>query len=338
VAGKYADRFRPQPHEPGGPDVVHLGVVDHSIGTDLDHEDAHLLEPARGQAWHRSAMARLALVVAVAVGVAGGAYGWEQWRVHKTDVASRSAVDLVASGMTLDFSGNGDLSVGLTYRNDGAHELVVRDAWFESPNLEPLGDPSVLEIAPGGHKGHFFTMGVACPNDQGSSIDPPLLHVKVETADGAVRDIALESDLLGAQVADWVFNNCMSMSYVPTAFAETYADFTLVAASEDGLTVHTEANLGFGADVAVRIDSVEPSTPAYAVEYAVGDTFGDFGPSMTIDFQVADCARALDATEADMMVTIFGAIEGTSPGQLTTYPTPQLAIALTRLAERSCQG
>ncbi len=342
MAGKYADRFRSQqPTGAAGADVVDLGQVELStgIGPDLDQDRAARLEPTGLEPWHRSAIARLALVVAVIVGVVGGAYGWGQWQAHEADVATRSAVDLVASAMTLDYSVDGEVSVGLTYQNDGAYKIIVRDAWFESEHLKPAGGPPVLEIAPGGHKAHFFTMGVVCPS-RGVAIEPPPLHVRVETVDGVIRDRVLENGFLGLQVVDWVTNTCASLGYEPTDFAETYADFTYVAASDDGLMVHTEVTLGFGVGVQMRVDSVEPMTPAFSIDYAIGDPSAgsSFGaePIILIDFRVADCAMALVATERDMMLIISGAIDGNAVGQTTTYPSSQLAIALTRLTDRAC--
>jgi len=337
MTGKYADRFRP-PSSAQDRDVLDLGEIDTRSDRFLDDRDeVEGLEQVPRRRWHESWATRIALLVTLLVGAAGGAIGWERWQVHEAEVASRSSVELVASAVTLNYAAEDEIAIALTYRNEGEHEVILRDVRFDSDRLVPLSDPDVLEIAPGDSETHVFTVRAQCPNGVDDVVGPPDLVVTVETVDGIVGNRVINSDLVGAEVVDW-FGYACQVDYSPT-FAESFAEVIAVTPGENGTVVRALIFFSVGESGEVAISNVEAGSPAFTVIYTVGDMTSSTSfeaPPITVVYRVGDCDRARQASDQDMSVTITGAYEGTAPGELLVYPSATLAAELVRLTERSC--
>jgi hypothetical protein len=336
MPAKYGDRFRNTPTTPLR-EVIDLGEIgDHSSQPDDQAGDSPAEWSPSGRAWHESWSARLALVAALVVGVVAGGFGLDRWRSYEATVAARSAVDLFASVSTMEYSDADKISIGVRYRNDGEHDLKIRDVRLDTNRAVLIEDPEPLSIEPGQTEAHILALRAECDEGRASGESPPL-DIEVETVDGTVRheviDIGLASELVG-----WLSYTCESLAYRPS-FAETHAEVVSVTPSEDASVI---AEIFFAADESeeVTVDSIETNTAAFALEYILGhpSSGGDFPPIITLVVRVNDCAVALEATERDMTLVINGSYAGSTPGNLTVAPTAALAAELIRLAERSCTG
>jgi hypothetical protein len=340
MAGKYADRFRESPSSPAR-DVLDLGELDRGsnrAAADHDHEDEIFLGHGPDTPWHHSWAARLALVAALIVGVGAGAYGWERWREREAEIAARSVIDLSASALTLNYAGETEVTVAVDYQNSGPHEIVISDARFDTDHLALTRAPDVLEIAAGETGTHILQLQAECENGFPEPMDELPLVVTIETVDGTVHEHVIDHLPTDFEIRDWYSYACAVGAY-ELSFSETYADFTAVTRSPDGLAVQTRVSFGFRPGTRVQIDDVAARSAAFVVDHTSevpGSNPSFIGPFITEEYRVGDCQIALNATENDMALVIVGAVEDSKPSALSAYPTPELAIELSRLAYTSC--
>ncbi|MDQ3112494.1 MAG: hypothetical protein M3Q84_00110 [Actinomycetota bacterium] len=334
MAARYGDRFRQLPPT-STHDVLDLGEMVPRGPEPLDDHDPDETGPApeRRVGW----AIRLALAAALVVGAAGGAYGWERWRVHESDLVARSAVELVASAVTLDYAADDQIALALRYRNVGEYTIVVRDVGFDTERLVAISDPELLQIAPGGSATHVVKAQAQCPEGGDGLIDQPRLVLDALTVDGTTTDEVIDIGL-NAEVMQWLTYACQAQAYEPT-FAQSYAEVTTVTPSEDGTAVRAVVEFGVEEDDELQIEAVQALTGAFSVVYTVGDMSSStsfHAPPITVVFRVADCALAQQAADDDMSPSVAGSINGGASGRLIIFPSATLAAELVRLTERSC--
>ena len=293
--------------------------------------------PPPSRAWYDSWAARSAIVVALLAGAAAGGFGLDRWRTHEATVAARSAVDLFASVTTMEYTNQDRVSIGVRYRNDGEHDLVIRDVRLDTNQVFMVSDQEPLSVEPGETVAHILELRAECV-DGATPVGSPPLDIEVETIDGTIRheiiDIGLASELVG-----WLNYTCEALAY-EQSFGNTHAEVVSVTRGDDDNTVRAEIFFGVDESQEITITSMETETDVFAVDYNLGDasSSSSFPPLVTASFRINDCAAALEANERDMTLAVSGANEGTGPGTLTIPPTATLAAELVRLAERSCAG
>ena len=337
MGARYGDRFRQQP--PAAPlrDVLDLGDIDDRSQTSDDHAGDGLGPGSPdGRRWHDSWVARLAVVWALLVGAACGAVAWDRWHTYESDVAARGAVDVFASATPLNYPAQDEISIAVRYRNDGEHEIIIRDVRLDTARAINFSDPDVLTIAPGDTDKHTLDLRAQCVDEDVPTWPPPLA-VEVETVDGMVRDEIIDSNL-ASDVVGWLDYACQAQAYEPT-FAQSYAEVTTVTPSEDGTAVRAVVEFGVEEDDQLQIEAVQALTGAFSVVYTVGDMSSStsfHAPPITVVFRVADCALAQQAADDDMSPSVAGSINGGASGRLIIFPSATLAAELVRLTERSC--
>lgn len=331
MTGKYADRFRPS--SPAGQrDVLDPSEAGRGSLVRDDHDaDELVVEPPLDRRWHQGWAARFAVVAALVVGAGAGAFAWDRWESYEAGVAARGTIELVASATPLNYPTENEITVAMRYRNDGEHKVVVREVRLDSSQAVIVGDPRVLTIAPGTSETHMLDVRAQCDDDADRLIERPLLAVEVETVDGTVRTVRIDSNLT-SEILDWLQYAC-ARPYEPT-FAESYAEVVETTPSVDGTSLEARLVLGSGDGRDVTVSSIEAMSYAFTVEL-VRD--GDAGSSeFTIIFRVRECILARDSSDLDMTVRVKGSYDGGAPGQIAVPPTATLAAELVRLAERSC--
>ena len=339
MTAKYGDRFRPVPTA-AQRDVLDLGELDHRdrVSTD-DVGNADELGPERapGRRWYDSWAARLAVVAALLIGTGGGAYGWDRWRTYEAAAAARGTVDLVVTVSTLSYTERDQVSIGVRYRNEGTHEVVIRDVRLDTDRATVLAGSTLLTIGPGASEAHVLDLRAQCRDvDAPAGVAPPLV-IEVEAADGTVSDKIIDASL-PTDIVSWLDYTCQELSYQPS-FGELYAEVVDVTRIEDGAVVRAEIIFHSGYDTdAPEITAVEAGSVAFTVEYTLGDAGSSSGfPSMiTVAFRVNNCVVARDANDLDMTISVSGSYAGTSPGRLRVPPSASLAAELVRMTERAC--
>ena len=341
MTAKYGDRFKTGPATPQR-DVLDLGELDGPPRRREADDDEIDLGPPRATPWYASPAARATVAVALVVGVGAGGFGWERWQTYEAGVAARSAVEVVASTSVLAFPAQDTVTLAVRYRNEGEHEIIIRDVRVDSERVSMVDEPRELTVAPGSSETHTFAMQAECPESElgGSDVavppsgeeveEPPALLAEVETVDGAVSQEEFASSLSSDMLA-WLGYACESMTYHPV-FAEAWPEVIGAIQVEDGAAVEATILLSSGEDLVVSIDSVEPGSSGFSVE-VTQETDND---SFKVIYRIAECIVAVQATENDMSLRVSGSFEGSAPGELVVAPSAALAVEVVRLAERTC--
>jgi len=297
--------------------------------------------PAPEKPWYTARLAWAALVGAVLLGAAAGAYGWDAWRDRQVEIVARSTVDVNIDASMVDFAPEGGgTSYSVRVRNDGTFPITFTGVAALDPRLRLQAEEfTPTELAPD----EDVVRAVRFDYDCQSSREPDAesrdaLAVQLRTVDGGEHQERL-AVTGGTMQMSSLSDQCSYFQQVSTSLTDAYVEITNVEQASDtavsaSVFVHAYDN---PAQEVPEIQEVTAQTPAFSVSFEAAAALRENAPLFTVTWAVADCQQALVAGELDMSLSITGQMPGQERSSIATaYPTPDLAAALARLAERAC--
>ena len=355
MATRYSDRFFGPDAAPGPayraqsdhlPAPVQRELVDLVEGTDIGSPvSGSSAYPPPPHPWHSHLPARLALVGALLVGGACGAYGWSRWRDHQTEVVARSAVDLTSRATIDSFTGDGlQFGIGLTLQNDGLHPLTIEGFSALDNRLTPAGRAwAPVELDPGEKVRRVISFAIDCGAevDAGTDTGSAVLTAQVHTVDGGRHDEPLDVDYYSGTLTTLLDEQC-AYSSETADYSSLFAEVVEVEEASDDAVAATIAlyspDSGFEAAASPQTYNVVAASSGFST--VIAQSSSDPLPGVTqvrVLWTVRDCTQAAVATDVDMNVELTGQMPSESTAStLVSVPSTALAVALTRLSERVC--
>jgi hypothetical protein len=307
------------------------------------------MAPPHLPTWWARVRPGLTITVVFAIGIAAGAYAWDRHRTDAAVAAEQSHVDLSASIRYLNRYRD-RVEVGVTLTNHGQYAVTAGPPRFVNPLV--VADPGAdvpVSIKPGESSDRTLTADFACADDVPPSATTADLDLAatVTTIDGARHEVHLQIDERGLPFAADLTRICGAPHLTVD---DVYLYATSIGQLADG-SVTSQVVVADAYDIGrlnpeeargarLYLDSVETGGGSGAYRVVVTPALPATltpGAQLSIRWEVADCARALDADTADMYVTFHGRINDTAPGDISLdSPTAELAAALVRMTYTRC--
>jgi len=284
----------------------------------------------------------LVVVLALVVGVAAGAYGWDRWRDQEVETSARASVDVSSEVLIFGFEPELDkVTLSVRVRNDGPYPITLTAVTPVDPRLRLLTDEfKPVELSPAEDFVKVLNLGLDCDaaKDPDSAAEGETLDAHLRTVDGAEHQERLSMNGVGLGFPSGLTEQCTYVGQYG-GFRDIFPEPTAVErvgldAVSAVVLLHTNSD-----DQLERPEVVEVTAPTGAFEVrweAVGELGAPTGHIM-VTWSVLDCALALTADDRQMSVDLRGrmpADDGFSA--ITAYPSPTLIVELVRLAERVC--